>query len=180
MLLLVVLLFLKNIFRHPPKSSCRLHLTIFLSLTSTHDLCQKNKCTQPNAPRLIHVFSAVDPETAETTWRPLKGIRRRLWAQRLWGNIAWTGCNYLGTVTKVACPLCGLKHPRLLQARLIHLEQCHQWRRRAAEFAYAALITVQQQRGSLPMPTTDTAGPVHTRLPVGDGPAAASSEASSE
>ena len=53
------------------------------------------------------------------TWRPLKGIRRQLWAQWLWGSIAWTGSDSPGTVTKTACPLCGLKHPGLVQARLI-------------------------------------------------------------
>ena len=42
----------------------------------------------------------------------------------IWGNIVWIGCDYPGTVTKVACPLCGLKHLGSVQARLI---QCQMW-----------------------------------------------------
>ena len=53
------------------------------------------------------------------TWRLFKGIQRQLCAQWLWGNIAWTGSDYLGAVTKVTWPLCGLKHPGSVQARLI-------------------------------------------------------------
>ena len=58
-------------------------------------------------------------------WRSLKGIRHQLWAQWVWGPIAWIGCDYPGTMTKVTCPLCGLKHPGSVQTRLI---QCPMWR----------------------------------------------------
>ena len=59
------------------------------------------------------------------TWKPLKGIRRQLWAQWLLGNTAQTGCQYPRMVTKMTCTLCGLKHPGLVQARLLH---CPAWR----------------------------------------------------
>ena len=163
----------------------------------------------------------VDPEVTETTWSQRGALDDMEAADRhtaptvgtvVVGNIAWTGCDYPGTVTKVTCPLCGLKHPGLVQIRLIQcpmwrdhfrreycaawgdwepiaqrwwsqaseedlnqaarlriptsfayavpLEQRHQWRCRAAEFQYVALITIQQLRGSLPMPTRDIVGPV--------------------
>ena len=105
-----------------------------------------------NSPASIHIAGAEAPTPARkwilkmrrqhevtgvhwVTWKPLKGIRRHLWTQWLWGNIAWMGCGYPGERTKVSCTLCGKKHPGPVQARLV---QCQVWKEHfRAEFCSA-------------------------------------------
>ena len=58
------------------------------------------------------------------SWLPMKGTRRMIWIQWLWGNIRWEGCSAPWDKTPGLCHVCGEQHLRVVHKRLI---QCPTW-----------------------------------------------------
>ena len=60
------------------------------------------------------------PEGAHwATWLPLKGERRRLWLQWVWGNVWWRGCMPPWKKWAQPCALCGSTHQGTAQTCLV-------------------------------------------------------------
>ena len=53
------------------------------------------------------------------SWLPLKGTRRMIWANWLWGNEQWDGCGAPWDHNVVRCPLCNNKHGTIVHKRLV-------------------------------------------------------------
>ena len=60
-----------------------------------------------------------------TTWLPMRGTRRMLWLQWLWGNIRWEGCAAPWDKSRADCSVCSDMHGQTVHKRLI---QCPTWR----------------------------------------------------
>jgi hypothetical protein len=58
------------------------------------------------------------------TWLPLRGQRRMLWLQWLWGNVRWEGCAAPWCKERAPCSICGTTHSKTVHARL---RQCTKW-----------------------------------------------------
>ena len=52
------------------------------------------------------------------TWLPLRGVRRHMWIQWVWGNVRWSGCSPPWERCKVLCPMCLKWHRGTTHARL--------------------------------------------------------------
>ena len=59
-----------------------------------------------------------------TTWLPLRGVRRHMWIQWVWGNVRWCGCSPPWQRCKVLCPLWSKWHTGTTHARPA---QCNAW-----------------------------------------------------
>ena len=59
-----------------------------------------------------------------TTWLPMRGQRRMLWLQWLWGNVRWRGCGPPWSKEHVQCSLCGESHRETVHGMLQH---CPRW-----------------------------------------------------
>ena len=53
-----------------------------------------------------------------TTWLPLRGVRRHMWIQWVWGDVRWSRCSPPWERCKVMCPLCSKWHRGTTHARL--------------------------------------------------------------
>ena len=60
-----------------------------------------------------------------TTWLPLRGTRRMLWLQWLWGNVRWEGCAAPWDKSRAVCSECNDTHGQTAHKRLI---QCPKWK----------------------------------------------------
>ena len=52
-----------------------------------------------------------------TTWLPLRGQRRMLWLQWLWGNVRWAGCGAPWEKARHLCELCNTSHETTVHAQ---------------------------------------------------------------
>jgi len=60
-----------------------------------------------------------------TTWLPMRGTRRMLWLQWLWGNVRWEGCAAPWEKSRAECSVCREMHGQTVHKRIV---QCTVWK----------------------------------------------------